>query len=60
MKRRHLVVFYGSLLVPVGTLLGSGVGSVVGGRAVMTLVGAAVGCLASYLLVRASAAGDSP
>lgn len=54
MKKHHLFVFYCTLLVPIGALIGAGVGSAQGMQVLATIVGSGAGICASYLLMRFS------
>jgi uncharacterized membrane protein YdjX (TVP38/TMEM64 family) len=60
MKKHHLFAFYCTLLVPVGALAGLGLGQVVGGSAVLVIIGAVLGFAAAYLLQRRAAPDETP
>ena len=55
MKKHHLFAYYCTLLLPIGALIGAGVGSEHGFQLVTILIGSAVGVFASYFLMRSSA-----
>ena len=59
MKKHRLFAFYCTLLLPIGALIGAGVGSESGFQLATILIGSAVGVLASYFLVRSSASGSA-
>jgi len=58
MKKHHLFAFYCTLLVPVGTLAGLGIGQVIGNSAVLAIIGAVLGLGAAYLLLRRTSPGE--
>lgn len=60
MKRKHLFVFYCSLLVPMSVLAGVGAGRATGLPVLGVLLGVAVGIEVSYLLLRLTSPGDTP
>jgi hypothetical protein len=60
MKKHHLFAFYCTLLVPVGALVGLGVGQLFGQSAVLALVGVALGVAASALLLRRTGPDEVP
>lgn len=60
MKRKHLFVFYCSLLVPITVLAGVGAGRATDLPLLGVLLGVAVGIEASYLLLRLTSPGDTP
>lgn len=59
MKKHHLFAYYCTLLLPIGALIGAGVGSEIGFQLVTILIGSAIGVIASYVLVRSSASGSA-
>jgi hypothetical protein len=60
MKKHHLFAFYCTLLVPVGALVGLGIGQFIGGSVVLVIVGAVLGLAASCLLLRRAAPDEIP
>jgi hypothetical protein len=60
MKKKHLFVFYCTLLLPIGAIVGAGIGSATGWLVPMVILGSAAGVAASVLLVRSSAPQGSP
>ena len=60
MKKHHLFAFYCTLLVPVGALAGLGLGQVIGGSAVLVIIGAVLGLAVSHLLQRRTAPDETP
>jgi hypothetical protein len=54
MKKHHLFAFYCTLLVPIGALIGAGIGSTVGFQVLSTILGAAAGISVSYVVMRSS------
>jgi hypothetical protein len=60
MKRRHLFVFYCTLLVPIGVLAGVGVGRLIGSSSLTITLGLVLGLTCSYLLLRRTAPDETP
>jgi hypothetical protein len=60
MKKSHLFAYYCTLLLPIGALIGAGIGSEIGWQVPLVVFGAAAGVAASLVLVRSSASGDNP
>jgi hypothetical protein len=60
MKKHHLFAYYCTLLVPVGALAGLGVGQVIGGSAILALVGLILGFAASALLLGRTGHNEIP
>jgi len=60
MKKNHLFAFYCTLFVPVGALVGLGIGQVVGSSAVLVVIGAVLGLACAYLLQRRAAPDEIP
>lgn len=58
MKKHHLIAFYCTLLVPIGVLIGAGVGSAKGMQVLSTIVGLTAGICASYFLMRSSESSE--
>ena len=54
MKKHHLFAYYCTLLVPIGALIGAGVGSAEGLVVLSTVLGTAAGICVSYFLMRFS------
>lgn len=54
MKKHHLFAYYCTLLVPIGALIGAGVGSARGFQVLSTILGVAAGISASFVLMRSS------
>lgn len=54
MKQHHLFAYYCTLLVPIGALIGAGIGSARGFQVLSTILGTAAGICASYVLMRSS------
>jgi len=54
MKKHHLFAFYCTLLVPIGALIGAGIGSAAAFQVLSTILGAAAGIWVSYVLMRSS------
>jgi len=54
MKKHHLFAFYCTLLVPIGALIGAGIGSAIGFQVLSTILGAATGICVSFVLMRSS------
>ena len=60
MKRRHLLLFYCTLLVPVTTLAGIAVGRATAHPVAMAVLGVGLGIGASALLLRGTASDETP
>jgi len=60
MKRKHMFVFYCSLLAPISVLAGMGAGRATGLPALGVLLGIAIGIEVSYLLLRFTSPEDTP
>jgi hypothetical protein len=61
MRRKHLFAFYCTLLLPIGALIGVGAGEMAGVPLVLTVfLGAGLGVVSSYLLLRATGPGEEP
>ena len=60
MLTKHLFTFYCTLLVPLGALVGLGVGRATGFPAAFTLSGVGVGIALSFLLLRSTTPDDTP
>ena len=61
MRRKHLFAFYCTLLLPIGALIGVGAVEVAGVPTVLTVViGAGLGVVSSYLLLRSTGPGEGP
>jgi len=57
-KKHHLFAYYCTLLVPIGALIGAGIGLARGFQAVLTIVGSVAGLCASYFLMRSSKSSE--
>ena len=60
MKRKHLLAFYCTLLLPIGAIVGAGVGSITDLQVLLTLFGAGLGAASSYLLWRSTTPNETP
>ena len=60
MKKSHLFAYYCTLLLPIGAIVGAGIGSEIGWQIPLVLLGAASGVAASLVLVRTSEPGENP
>jgi len=60
MKRKYVFAFYCTLLVPVGTLAGIGVGREAGLPIALAVVGTVLGFASAYLLLRLTGPGETP
>ena len=60
MKKSHLFVFYCTLLLPIGAIIGAGLGAELGWQTPLIICGAAAGLITSWVLVRASEPGERP
>lgn len=59
MKKHHLFAYYCTLLVPIGALIGAGVGSATRYQLISTVFGTAAGICASYVIMRSSDSAES-
>jgi hypothetical protein len=60
MNQRQTFVFYCTLMLPAGFILGAEIGSAVGRVAPLAIIGAACGGVCSYLAVRNAAPDETP
>ena len=60
MKKHHLFAYYCTLLLPIGAIIGAGIGSEIGRQVTLTVLGAALGIVASAVVVKSSQDENAP
>ena len=58
MKQHHRFTFFCTLLLPIGAIIGAGIGSATGFEALAIVLGSATGICASYILMKSSESAE--